>query len=245
MPFMRSPVIDILTRLRFPWQLSARILLLCVLAGLAACGSTLVGAPTATPTVPPTVSPAVSPGTVLFQSDWSQGLAGSQASDGWTVRDGMLEIDGKDNRTLTIPYQPTARDYAVEFQVQVVNEPEDGGFFRLRAAPTPDASGFRAEVYRIQTPIPHINGDHPTAQVVLDPTDAQDPASVHPTDYEPHTTMRTYHVEVRENTVRFATDSSALSAAVSLKTKTLSHGPLTLECGLAFLRFGSVRIVAL
>jgi hypothetical protein len=219
--------------------------LVVVLAGLAACGSTLVGAPTATPTVPPTVTPAVSPGTVLFQSDWSQGLAGWQASDGWTVRDGMLEIDGKDKRTLTIPYQPTARDYAVEFQVQVVNEPEDGGFFRLVAAPTPTADGFYAEVEGLHTDIPHMTGDHPHAQVVFDPYNAQNPTSGRPIDYEPHNTMVTYHVDVRENAVLFGTDRATLTSAVGREVKPLSQGPFTIECGLAFLRFGHVQIIAL
>jgi hypothetical protein len=111
--------------------------------------------------------------------------------------------------------------------------------------PTPDASGFRAEVFHLLTPIPHQGGDHPTAVVTIMPLDAQDPASGRPIDFEPHDTMRTYHVEVRENTVQFATDKATLSAAVGMKTKTLSHGPLTIECGLAFLRFGQIRVTAL
>jgi len=219
--------------------------LVAMLAGLVACGSTPVVAPTATSTTPPVTWATASPGTVLFQSNWSKGLAGWQASAGWSVRDDLLEMDGQDNRTLTIPYQPTVRDYAVEFQLQVVSEPQDEGYFRLQAVPTPDASGFRAEVFHLLTPIPHQGGDHPTAVVTIMPLDAQDPASGRPIDFEPHDTMRTYHVEVRENTVQFATDKATLSAAVGMKTKTLSHGPLTIECGLAFLRFGQIRVTAL
>jgi hypothetical protein len=226
--------------------LRARVLFLCALGAVAAilasCGSApYVLAPTATPVTWATATP----GTVLFQSDWSKGLAGWQASAGWSVRDDLLEMDGQDNRTLTIPYQPTVRDYAVEFQLQVVSEPQDEGYFRLQAVPTPDASGFRAEVFHLLTPIPHQGGDHPTAVVTIMPLDAQDPASGRPIDFEPHDTMRTYHVEVRENTVQFATDKATLSAAVGMKTKTLSHGPLTIECGLAFLRFGQIRVTAL
>jgi len=67
-------------------------LLVAVLASLTACGSTLVATPTATP-IPTATFPTVPAGTVLFQSDWSKGLADWQPSDGWTVRDGMLEMD--------------------------------------------------------------------------------------------------------------------------------------------------------
>jgi hypothetical protein len=193
----------------------------------------------------------VAPGTVLFQSDWSKGLDGWGASDGWTVRDGMLEIDGQDNRTLTIPYQPAVRDYAVIFSVQVVDEPKDGGYFRLVAAPTSTAPGFHAEVQGLHTDLEHPNGDHPHAWVLLDPRDMQG-GNAHTTDYEPRHVMWTYHVEVRGNSVQFkrndaslsATDA-ALSAAVSTKAGPLSHGPLTIECGLASLRFGQIQIIAL
>jgi hypothetical protein len=191
------------------------------------------------------------PGTVLFQSDWSKGLDGWGASDGWTVRDGMLEIDGQDNRTLTIPYKPTVRDYAVIFSVQVVDEPKDGGYFRLVAAPTSTSPGFHAEVQGLHTDLDHPNGDHPHAWVLLDPRDTQG-GNAHTTDYEPRHIMWTYHVEVRGNGVQFKRNDAslsaadtALSAAVASKPDPLSHGPLTIECGLAFLRFGQIQIIAL
>lgn len=219
-------------------------LLVAVLASLAACGSTLVATPTATP-IPTTTFPTVPAGAVLFQSDWSKGLADWQPSDGWTVRDGMLEMDGQDNRTLTIPYQPVVRDYAVIYSVQVVNEPEDGGYFRLIVAPTGVAAGFLVEVEGLHTDIVHRTGDHPHARVVFDPYSAQDPASGRPLDYEPHNIMVTYRVEVRENTVLFATDKATLTGAFGKEVKPLSHGPLTITCGLASLRFGQLQIIAL
>ena len=119
----------------------------------AASPSATAAIATATPTFT-----TVAPGTVLFQSDWSKGLDGWGASDGWTVRDGMLEIDGKDNRTLTIPYKPTVRDYAVIYSVQVVDEPKDGGYFRLVAAPTSTAPGFHAEVQDLHNDLQHSMG---------------------------------------------------------------------------------------
>jgi hypothetical protein len=221
------------------------VLLIAALASLAACGSTVANVPTATsaPTGPTATS--VPAGTVLFQSDWSKGLDGWQASDGWTVRGGLLEMDGQDNRTLTIPYQPAVRDYAVEFQVQVVYEPKDGGYFWVHATPTPQAAGYRAGVFGLLTTTPHFNGDHPTAEVMLDPIEAQTIASQHPTDYEPHSVMWTYHVEVRDNSVQFRRDTASLSAAVAIKEGPLSQGPLKIECGLASLRFGQIRITAL
>src|SRR5262245_10823589 len=75
-------------------------LVLAALASLAACGSAAANTPTAPAATNTPSFATVAPGTVLFQSDWSKGLAGWQASDGWTVRDGMLEMDGQDNRTL-------------------------------------------------------------------------------------------------------------------------------------------------
>ena len=210
--------------------------------------STVTAAATATST--PAFTTAA-PGTVLFQSDWSKGLDGWGASDGWTVRDGMLEIDGKDNRTLTIPYKPTVRDYAVIYSVQVVDEPNDGGYFRLVAAPTSTSPGFHAEVQGLHNDLQHPNGDHPHAWVLLDPRDMQG-GNAHTTDYEPRHVMWTYHVEVRGNGVQFKRNDAslsaadtALSAAVSTKPDPLSHGPLTIECGLAFLRFGQIQIIAL
>ena len=221
------------------------VLLIAALASLAACGATAVSVPTATgaPTGP-TATP-VPAGTVLFQSDWSKGLDGWQASDGWTVRNGLLEMDGQDDRTLTIPYLPVALNYDVTFQVQVVSVPEDGGYFHLHAMPTPTASGYVAQVFHLLTPTPHLNGDHPTATVTLDPIEAQDANTQHAIDYEPHTMMRTYHVEVRGNAVSFATEASTLSAAVAIKEDPLSQGPLRIECGLASMRFGQIQIIAL
>lgn len=201
-------------------------------------------------TATPTFS-TVAPGTVLFQSDWSKGLDGWGASDGWTVRDGMLEIDGKDNRTLTIPYKPTVRDYAVIYSVQVVDEPKDGGYFRLVAAPTSTAPGFHAEVQDLHNDLQHFNGDHPHAWVLLDPRETQG-GNAHSTDYEPRHIMWTYHVEVHGNGVQFKRNDpslgaaeTALSAAVAITPGPLSHGPLTIECGLASLRFGQIQIIAL
>ena len=221
------------------------VLLLASVASLAACGSTAANIPTAPAATNTPAFANVAPGTVLFQSDWSKGLDGWQASDGWTVRDGQLEMDGQDNRTLTIPYQPATRNYDVEFQLQVVNVPEDGGYFRLHAMPTPTTSGYIAQVFHLLTTTPHLNGDHPTATVTLDPSEAQEPNTQHPTDYEPRDAMWTYLVEVRDNTVRFRRDTASLSAAVAIKEGPLSHGPLTFECGLASMRFGQIRIIAL
>jgi hypothetical protein len=193
----------------------------------------------------------VAPGTLLFQSDWSKGLDGWVASDGWTVQNGMLEIDGQDDRTLTIPYKPTARDYAVIFSVQVVDEPKDGGYFRLVATPTSTSPGFHAEVQGLHTDLEHPNGDHPHAWVLLDPRDTQG-GNAHTTDYEPRHVMWTYHVEVRGNGVQFKRNDASLSAAdttlsaaVAITPGPLSHGPLTIECGLASLRFGQIQIIAL
>jgi hypothetical protein len=232
-------------RRRLPARFPILAVVMLALACLTACGTTLAAASTPTPTATPANWTTAAPGAVLFQADWSKGLAGWQASDGWTVRDNALEIDGQDNRSLTIPYQPTVRDFAVIFSVQVVDEPEDGGYFRLVAPTTPAAAGFHAEVQGLHTDLVHATGDHPHAWVFLDPLDAQDPHSVHTTDFEPQHRVWTYHVEVRDNDIRFATDDGALSAALATRGGALSHGPLMIKCGLALLRFTQLQIVAL
>src|SRR5262249_35504557 len=101
------------------------------------------------------------------------------------------------------------------------------------------------EVESLHNNLQHTFGDHPHATAQLDPSDAQDPHSYSSIDYEPKNHLFTYHVEVRDNGVRFATDKASLSAALAFKEEPLSHGPLSLECGLAFLRIGPLQIVAL
>src|SRR5437763_1487430 len=82
------------------------------------------------------LSPTLPSGTLLYQADWSHGLAGWQASEGWKVMNGALQSNGGSKLSITIPYEPTVPNYAIEFRLQIVNVPENGGFLTLSADPT-------------------------------------------------------------------------------------------------------------
>ncbi len=76
-------------------------------------------------TVPATRHPSPTPtplpaGIVLYQADWSRGLAGWQGTQGWKVVQGQLETDSSGSATFTIPYRPPVSDYAVEIRLQIV-----------------------------------------------------------------------------------------------------------------------------
>ena len=92
---------------------------------------------------PPTTLPA---GTVLYQADWSHGLAGWQGVQGWKVVHGQLEANSSDPLTLTIPYRPTVTDYAVEIHLQIVRLlQQNGGYFKIFRARHQDATDTRRE----------------------------------------------------------------------------------------------------
>src|SRR5437868_8336072 len=59
-------------------------------------------------------------GTVLYQADWSHGLSGWQASQGWKVAQGQLQADSLTDSSIIAPYQSTVPDYAVETRIQIV-----------------------------------------------------------------------------------------------------------------------------
>jgi hypothetical protein len=184
---------------------------------------------------------------VLYAADWSRGLSGWQASAGWTVVNGALQSDEGDNRSVTIPYQPAVPNYAVEFQLQLVDIPSDGGYFFLTADQSSDRIGYRAGVFNLLIPGLHQAGKHPTLLAGLNPEDAEDPTmvvnSVH--DYEPGPQVRTYRVEVQSRTVRISTDSLNVSWADNITTMPLSSGPLRLTCLGVEIRVSSLRIIAL
>src|SRR5438876_291028 len=91
-----------------------------LLFSLGACS-----AGTSSTTVPPQasvaaakhLSPTATPlpaGTVLYQANWSHGLAGWQGTHGWKMVQGQLESNSSGSATFTIPYRPTVSAYAVE-----------------------------------------------------------------------------------------------------------------------------------
>ena len=125
---------------RIHWSAGALALALAMSCALAACGSSGASAtPTATPAPSPTAATPTAPPAprVLFQADWTHGLAGWQATTGWSVSDGALVSDTGMDRAFTIPYRPAGPEYTIEFQLQITSVPVDGdGKFFLTAPAT-------------------------------------------------------------------------------------------------------------
>jgi|GEM_PF-994536 len=219
-------------------------LLVCLVVLLAAC-ATGPTSPSSSATAP-TSTATIAPGTVLYQANWSHGLAGWKGSDGWSVVQGDLEGDSNETISITAPYRPTVANYAVEARLQVVRllQPE-GGSFSLFATHVPGKDGYQAGVSRLMGPGPRPNGSNPQLQIYIEPFGAMAPGSFHPNDNDPGTQWHTYRVEVQGNAASLFVDGNGFTMVSSTQTATLSNGPLGISCGLVVLRVSSFRITAL
>ncbi len=192
-----------------------------------------------TPTQPPS-------GIVLYQANWSHGLAGWQNVHGLKVVQGQLENDTGGPATFTLPYTPTVANYALEIRIQIVRLLyRDGGYFSLSAPPLPGKDGYATGVSDLKGTEPRPNGAHPSAQVSLIPMDHASLGTGRPIDYEPHFVEHTYRVEVQNNEVSLLTDGVSLVDVSSDQTDTLSNGPITFKSDQVFLRISSLRILTL
>ena len=216
------------------------LLLGCLALLLVACGTTT--APPAKTTAP-TATP-VPAGQLLFQADWSHGLAGWQASAGWKIVDGDLQSDTSPALSLTIPYQPATSRYAVEYSVQVISVPKQGGYFKLVADGAPGKDGYHAFINELRPSASQIFSIHPNESVTIDPVSDQD-AMQQISDYEPGNQVHIYRVEVRGAMVEFYIDGQRRSSASSAQTPVLSTGPLRLLCSGAVIRVSILRITTI
>ena len=212
-----------------------------ILLAVAACGGATTAAippPTRTPVA--TATPAL-----LYQADWSKGLAGWHATAGWSIASGALQSDTGDKRSVTIPYQPSTSNYTVEFDLQVVDIPRDGGYYMLTAAPSASLSGYSAGIYSLRQPgVPRPNGDHPTISTLIVPQDAQDASTIANSvkDFEPGDSVRTYRVMVQANAALLYVDGRFYTSAESTQSPHLATGPLDIICGGVSIRITGLRI---
>lgn len=198
---------------------------------------------TAAPSPTPTTRQGPPVGTVLYQADWSHGSSGSA---GWKIVNGMLQSDGSENDTLTIPSTLTVANYALEFRFQIVNVVQNGGYLTLKALRSSSKDGYVAGILNLLVPGAHSEFLNPSAQVYLDPEDdMEDPAISRPSDYEPGTYWHMYRIEVQDSSVSFLADGNSKGTAISSKTAQLSNGPLQLISSGAIVRLSSLRILAL
>ena len=195
------------------------------------------------PSPTPTPLPA---GIVLYQADWSHGLAGWQGTQGWKVVQGQLETDSGGSATLIIPYRPPVSNYAIEIRLQIVQllSQIGGSSFAIFATKAPGRDGYEAGVNTILGTAPHPMAAHPASLVSLDPSDDTAPGSGLPIAYYPHPGWHIYRVEVRGNEARLLVDGIQVgNSARSERAKVLSNGPLGLSSELLVLRVSSVRIL--
>ncbi|GHO85988.1 family 16 glycoside hydrolase [Dictyobacter formicarum] len=235
-------------RLRLtPLRLSSYSLLCILLSILTACAS----GPTAKTATPTAASAKPTPtkqsaGVVLYQSNWPQGLKDWHASAGWKVNGNTLQTDLGENRTLQIPYTPTTPDYSVEYRVQIVNVPKDGGYFMLNADPATGKDGYQAHILNLLTAAPHGYATHPLSEIVIEPFEHEmDDASPQVLDFVPGSKWHTYRVDIQGARALFYVDGMRTSRAYSAKTNNLSQGPIRLVCGKAILNIGQIRVLSL
>lgn len=229
-------------------QMAPLLLLLAASLLLAACAGSAGSAATPTPTPHATATATATPvPSVLFQADWSQGLAGWNATPGWKIVNGALQSDAGNERTVTIPYRLAVSDYEVEVSLQIVSVPQNGGSFVVQALPAPGADGYQASVIGLRAPGPRPFADHPNIQLYINPLDSEDASSfaeaVH--DFEPGPEVRQYVVQVQGPVAQFWVDGRYFSAAESTKTPHLSNSPIQLQGTGAVFRVTAVRILSL
>jgi len=233
-------------------RITYMLVLGCFIFLLTACTSG--GPQITTSTVPPsthvptaTPTPAGPPGgTVLYQSDWSHGLANWGGSPGWKIVGGIPQSDLSQNNALTLPYKLTITNYAIEFRFQIVSVPQNGGFFVVTATRTQDKDGYTAGILNLLSPAPHSEFANPEIQITLDPESAIDSASSNrPSDYDPGDLWHTFRVEVQGPEANFLADGFSKGRATSTQTNSLSNGPLQVICSQAIVRVSSISIIAL
>jgi len=228
------------------------LLISFILITLSACSTN--PSPTNTQ-LQPTVSPIqhLSPtstkppaGIVLYQANWSHGLAGWQNVHGLKVVQGQLENDTGGLTTFTLPYTPTVVNYALEIRIQIVRLlHRDGGYFSISAPPLPGRDGYATGISDLKGTEPRPNGVHPSAQVSLIPMDHASLGTGRPIDYEPRFVEHTYRIEVQDNEVTLFTDGVSLVDVSSDKTAILSNGPIAFKSDQVILRISSLRLLTL
>lgn len=88
--------------------------------------------PQASPTPMPVSTSAVGPDETLpYHADWSQGFNGWAGDRSWKTVSGIIVNDGTEFGSIMAPYKPSrsgVADYAVEAEIQVIQEGRDSSF---------------------------------------------------------------------------------------------------------------------
>ncbi len=229
-------------------MLLALLVLMCV-----ACSSNTTLPPqvkhtsTTQPLQRATATPSTVPkGTLLYKANWSRGLAGWQGAHGWEIKQGQLTTQSDDPVAITIPYTITIPNYAIEARVRIVRLlHRDGGYFSIFTKPTTNKDGYQAGVSDLKGTEPRPNGSHAQVHAFIDPMSSMAPNSFEPVDYEPHFDWHTYRVEIQDNQASIFIDGTSESTANSIRTDTLSNGPISLGSAMVVIQISDVTITAL
>ena len=227
-------------------------LALAILGGvsaLAACAPTQQNAntPTATAGTVVRATPSATAPRLIYQADWSHGLAGWKATPGWTVSGGVLLSDTGNDREVTSPFHPTTPDYAVEFRLQLVGVSASAATeYALSADPASGADGYTALFDHIMFSH-YLFPSHPHEVIYIEPMTDQNTGTgafqIH--DFEPENHMLTYRVEVRGAQATLLIDGHVASRASSDKTPHLSAGAIHFYCTGVALRLSDFSVYAL
>jgi len=193
--------------------------------------------PTAAPTPIATAASAPAPGTVLYQADWSSGLAGWPANFGWKWVEGMLVNDGSNHderKWIAAPYKPgdsTINDYAVEAEMQLVRGREYG---------CPSFGIVVRQAYQVGACVPwaYIRNSPSTAMVRVI---GQDP--LEKTDLRLDTDWHAYRIEVRGNSIQLLIDGAVVLETID--NQYLTGGQVGLLSNSVQVNVRSFKVIAL
>jgi hypothetical protein len=181
---------------------------------------------------------------LLYQSDWSHGLAGWQVSAGWKNSRGVLQSNSSSSNVITPLYIPTVPNYAIEVRFQIMSIPQSGGNVVVTADKAPGKDGYTAGIINLLAPGPRSQFANPEVQAFLNPIDAME-GGPQVSDYEPGSGVHTYRIEVQGPQVQFFIDGLRKSVAISAQTNFLSNGPIHLKVAQAIVRVYGIRMTAL
>jgi hypothetical protein len=187
--------------------------------------------PTSSPTATPTSLADAPAGTILYQANWSSGLAGWAGMDGWKVLNGQLLNDGTGNEQFeAAPVNLSGvADYAVEADIAIVQAPGsyDFGLFSR------DGSYFAT-----------INHDNPYISPSADLGDKD--RGLASKGFDPARDKHIYRLEVKGNTMQFLIDGTVVDQAIDNKyLDSGKKGQVGLRCQQAQLVVTGFRVIKL
>ena len=222
------------------------VLAICLLLLLASCSdrqaasSVSVTTPTAVPS-PTATQPAVPAGTILYHTDWSQGLSGWNTPAGISAQGskGLLHLTCKSFAILTLQYQPTVANYAIEVPIQIVSTQSNAGTFTFNTQQSAGKDGYTVGAAVLET-LPPFHGE---VEANINPISNGSPA--YAADFSPDNQWITYRVDIQDNTATLSINGARHGQVLSNQTDNLSNGPLTFNCADIVLNVKPLTITAL